>query len=98
MTTFPGGEMPHFPIEWHVVDEDRGRIVCEVFNQMRDPGDGEGHGASTALTVRRRRPDRPPDRQRPRSASLQVRASRGAACRNRTDDLFITSESLYRLS
>jgi hypothetical protein len=23
---------------------------------------------------------------------------RGAACRNRTDDLFITSESLYRLS
>jgi hypothetical protein len=22
----------------------------------------------------------------------------GAACRNRTDDLFITSESLYRLS
>ena len=52
MTEFPGSEMPHFPIEWHVVDEQRGRIVCEVWNDLRDPGDGERHGASniTILT------------------------------------------------
>jgi uncharacterized protein (TIGR02246 family) len=30
---FPGTEMPHFPIDWYVVDEERGRIVCAVFNQ-----------------------------------------------------------------
>ena len=52
MTTFPGSEMPRFPIEWHVVDEERGRIVCEVWNDLADPGDGERHGASniTILT------------------------------------------------
>ena len=52
MTTFPGSEMPHFPIEWYVVDEERGAIVCEVFNQLSDPGDGKRHGASniTILT------------------------------------------------
>jgi uncharacterized protein (TIGR02246 family) len=52
MTTFPGSEMPHFPIDWYVVDEERGRIVCEVFNQLGDVGDGTRHGASniTILT------------------------------------------------
>ena len=49
---FPGNEMPHFPIDWYVVDEERGRIVCEVFNQLADLGDGKRHGASniTILT------------------------------------------------
>ncbi len=49
---FPGTEMPHFPIEWYVVDEERGRIICEVFNQLADLGDGKRHGASniTILT------------------------------------------------
>ena len=46
MTAFPGSAMPHFPIAWHVVDEARGRIVCEVYNEMDDPGDGLSHGAS----------------------------------------------------
>lgn len=52
MTTFPGSEMPRFPIEWHVVDAERGRIVCEVWNDLVDPGDGKRHGASniTILT------------------------------------------------
>ena len=50
MTTFPGSAMTRFPIEWHVVDEDRGRIVCEVWNDLPDPGDGERHGASN-LTI-----------------------------------------------
>ena len=38
--TYPGNEMPHFPIEWYIVDEERGWIVCQVWNRMRDPGDG----------------------------------------------------------
>ena len=32
------------------------------------------------------------------TGSAEVTQMLGAACRNRTDDLFITSESLYRLS
>ena len=49
---FPGTEMPHFPIDWYVVDEEGGRIICEVFNQLQDLGDGIRHGASniTILT------------------------------------------------
>ena len=43
MTTFPGSAMPHFPIDWYVIDEDRGWIVCKVWNRMRDPGDGSVH-------------------------------------------------------
>lgn len=50
MTAFPGSEMPHFPISWHLVDEERGRIVCDVYNELRDPGDGRPHGASN-LTI-----------------------------------------------
>ena len=52
MADFPGSAMPHFPIAWHVVDEERGRIVCEVYNELTDPGDGQPHGASniTILT------------------------------------------------
>jgi hypothetical protein len=52
MTAFPGREMPHFPIAWHLVDEERGRIVCDVYNELPDPGDGRPHGASniTILT------------------------------------------------
>jgi len=33
--TYPGNEMCHFPIEWYVVDEERGWIVCQDTN-----GDG----------------------------------------------------------
>lgn len=40
MSTYPGDRMPYFPVEWYVVDEDRGWIVCQVWNRMADPGDG----------------------------------------------------------
>jgi ketosteroid isomerase-like protein len=43
MSEFPGADMPEFPIGWYVVDEDKGWIVCQVFNRMRDPGDGSVH-------------------------------------------------------
>ena len=45
MGTFPGNHMPLFPVSWHVVDVERGRIVCEVMNRMADPGDGSVHEA-----------------------------------------------------
>lgn len=43
MSTFPGNCMPWFPVSWYVVDEERGRIICEILNRMRDPGDGSVH-------------------------------------------------------
>jgi hypothetical protein len=45
MGTFPGNEMPVFPIEWYIVDEERGWIVAKIWNQMRDIGDGKVHQA-----------------------------------------------------
>ena len=38
--TYPGNEMPHFPVEWYMIDEQRGWVVCQVWNRMKDPGDG----------------------------------------------------------
>ena len=45
MSTYPGNAMPEFPIGWSVIDEDRGWIVCQVWNRMADPGDGSIHQA-----------------------------------------------------
>lgn len=50
MTGFPGSHMTAFPANWFVVDEDRDRIVCEIDNPMRDPGDGSVHTAAN-LTI-----------------------------------------------
>ena len=43
MSEYPGRDMPEFPIEWYVIDEERGWVVCQVWNRMRDPGDGTIH-------------------------------------------------------
>jgi hypothetical protein len=40
MTTFPGSHMVAFPTLWSVIDESTGRIIMELDNPMRDPGDG----------------------------------------------------------
>ncbi|MEJ5255788.1 MAG: nuclear transport factor 2 family protein [Acidimicrobiales bacterium] len=45
MGSFPGNQMPHFPVEWYVIDEDRGWVICQVWNRMADPGDGSLHQA-----------------------------------------------------
>ena len=50
MAQWPGSEMNAFPIGWYIVDEDRGWIACEIFNRMRDPGDGSIH-QETNLTL-----------------------------------------------
>ena len=38
-------EMKFFPIEWYIIDEERGWIVAQVWNRMADPGDGSLHQA-----------------------------------------------------
>ena len=45
MSTYPGNAMPHFPVEWYIIDEERGWVVCQVWNRMADPGDGSVHQA-----------------------------------------------------
>lgn len=40
MHTFPGSEMVGFPPSWYSVDEEKGWVICEIRNVMRDPGDG----------------------------------------------------------
>lgn len=43
MGSFPGNCMVDFAAAWAVYDEQRGWIVCEIGNRMRDPGDGSVH-------------------------------------------------------
>jgi hypothetical protein len=45
MSSYPNREMKYFPIEWYVIDEERGWVVCQVWNRMEDPGDGSLHQA-----------------------------------------------------
>ena len=45
MSEYPASAMISFPIEWYVIDEDRGWVVCQVWNRMADPGDGSTHQA-----------------------------------------------------
>jgi ketosteroid isomerase-like protein len=40
MTAFPGNVMTSFPTTWSVIDEARDRIICEIDNPLKDPGDG----------------------------------------------------------
>ena len=40
MGSFPGSHMTSFPALWSVIDEPTGRVICELDNPMRDPGDG----------------------------------------------------------
>ncbi|MGV9712517.1 nuclear transport factor 2 family protein [Gordonia sp. NPDC003424] len=50
MSAFPGSHMTGYPSLWHVVDAPTGRVICEVDNPMRDPGDGSVISA-TNLTI-----------------------------------------------
>ena len=43
MSRSPNDEMKYFPVEWYIIDEERGWVVCEVWNRMVDPGDGSLH-------------------------------------------------------
>ncbi len=50
MTTFPGSHMIAFPTLWSVIDEPTGRVILELDNPMRDPGDGSVISA-TNITI-----------------------------------------------
>ncbi len=52
MNEFPATEMIAFPAAWSVVDPATNRVICDIRNVMRDPGDGSVHEASniTILT------------------------------------------------
>ncbi|MCX6397239.1 MAG: nuclear transport factor 2 family protein [Propionibacteriales bacterium] len=52
MTEFPGSEMIGFPPAWYVFDPPTNRVILDVRNIMRDPGDGSVHEQSniTILT------------------------------------------------
>ena len=43
MSEYPGSAMSEFPIDWYLIDQERGWVVCQVWNRMRDPGDGSIH-------------------------------------------------------
>ena len=45
MSRFPGNLMTGFPHEWYVIDEEVGRVVCHIWNDMPDPGDGKRYSA-----------------------------------------------------
>jgi hypothetical protein len=38
-------DMNAFPVDWYVIDEDKGWVLCGIWNRMRDPGDGSVHQA-----------------------------------------------------
>jgi len=45
MASPPNDQMKYFPVEWYIIDEEKGWIICQVWNRMVDPGDGSLHQA-----------------------------------------------------
>lgn len=45
MAQSPNNEMRYFPVEWYIIDEQRGWVVSQIWNRMMDPGDGSLHQA-----------------------------------------------------
>jgi len=41
MNKWPASEMTAFPVTWYSIDEEKGWVICEVMNRMRDLGDGK---------------------------------------------------------
>ena len=46
MATWPNDSMISFPVEWYVVDEEKGWVICCLWNVMEDPGDGNEYKAA----------------------------------------------------
>ena len=42
-STYPITEMKYYPVEWYIIDEERGWVVAYIWNRMTDPGDGSIH-------------------------------------------------------
>ena len=41
MARFPHSQLKYWPVPWYIVDAERGWVLCEWRNRMRDPGNGE---------------------------------------------------------
>ena len=41
MAEFPNNEMTEFPAEWTMIDEERGWLLCAIWNRFKPLGDGE---------------------------------------------------------
>ncbi|MFS3129911.1 nuclear transport factor 2 family protein [Nocardioides sp. Bht2] len=52
MGSFPATEMTEFPAKWVTVDVDKGWVICEIDNPMRDPGDGSKFAQSNITILR----------------------------------------------
>jgi len=45
MSETPNDQMKYFPVEWYMIDGEKGWVVAHVWNRMVDPGDGSLHQA-----------------------------------------------------
>ncbi|MFC1999735.1 nuclear transport factor 2 family protein [Chloroflexota bacterium] len=52
MGTYPATEIKYYPIEWYVIDEEKGWVVSWVWNRMTDPGDGSIHQAGNVAILK----------------------------------------------
>ncbi len=52
MGSFPGNEMTHFPANWVTIDVEKGWVIAEIDNPMRDPGDGSRHAMANVTILR----------------------------------------------
>jgi hypothetical protein len=52
MNTFPGSEMPTYPVEWYSIDVEKGWVFSEIMNRMQDPGDGTIYEAPCITILR----------------------------------------------
>lgn len=50
LAPFPGSAM-RFTTDWHLIDEERDRVVASLANVMRDPGDGTVMSASNISII-----------------------------------------------
>jgi len=50
---YPGNCIVDFPVEWHIIDEERGWVVFQAWSVMADPGDGSVHRAYNSSPTRR---------------------------------------------
>jgi hypothetical protein len=43
MAPWPNSAFTSFPIDWYTIDEEKGWVICKVWNRLEDPGDGSVH-------------------------------------------------------
>jgi hypothetical protein len=41
MNQWPASDMTAFPVKWYSLDEEKGWVICEIMNRMKELGDGK---------------------------------------------------------